>query len=235
MTITHWPKQPPVLSAEQEDARERWVLLWHEQLPEHYSIIERFNHSYPARLGQPAGTRTLEIGAGIGGHLPFERLTEQEYHVLELRSEFCQRLRAQLAPERVHQGNIEERTSFPDGFFGRVVAIHVLEHIRNLPAAVAEVDRLLAPGGFFDVVLPCEGGIAYSLARAVSAKPLFERTFKMNYGPIIANEHVSTLSEIKTVFGERFRIARERHFPLGLPSDALNLCVGYRLEKRRPA
>jgi 2-polyprenyl-6-hydroxyphenyl methylase/3-demethylubiquinone-9 3-methyltransferase len=42
-----------------------------------------------------------------------------------------------------------ERLPFADGAFGAVVAADVLEHLPDLPAAVAELARVLAPGGSF--------------------------------------------------------------------------------------
>jgi 2-polyprenyl-6-hydroxyphenyl methylase/3-demethylubiquinone-9 3-methyltransferase len=42
-----------------------------------------------------------------------------------------------------------ERLPFADGSFDVVVAADVLEHLPNLPAAVAELARVLAPGGSF--------------------------------------------------------------------------------------
>lgn len=224
-----WPKTPIPLTPEQEVVRERWVRIWHEQLPSKYSFIEAFNQGFPAHLPIERGWRTLEVGSGIGAHLPFEKLTEQEYHVLELREEFCSILRAKLPAMQVHQGNIEERQSFAENAcFDRIIAIHVLEHLRNLPAAVEEVARLLKPTGVFDVVLPTEGTFAYAFARKISAERLFKRTFKMDYTPIICNEHVSTLAEIKTILFDRFRAVSSAHFPLRVPIDAVNLCVGYR-------
>ena len=46
------------------------------------------------------------------------------------------------------QGRLE-RLPFADGAFGAVVAADVLEHVPDLPAAVAELTRVLAPGGRF--------------------------------------------------------------------------------------
>ncbi len=44
---------------------------------------------------------------------------------------------------------------------------------RLCPSALDEIDRLLADGGFFQVVIPCEGSLAYSMARKISAQALF--------------------------------------------------------------
>jgi 2-polyprenyl-6-hydroxyphenyl methylase/3-demethylubiquinone-9 3-methyltransferase len=46
------------------------------------------------------------------------------------------------------QGRLE-RLPFADGAFDAVVAADVLEHVPDLPAAVAELSRVLAPGGRF--------------------------------------------------------------------------------------
>jgi SAM-dependent methyltransferase len=230
-----WPKQPPPLTPEQEAAREAFMLAWHNLLPAKYGIVERFNHGALSRL--PPGRkywRTLEIGAGIGGHLPFEDLARQEYHVLEMRDEFCERLSRQPGIAGVHCANVEQPTPFEAGSFDRVVAIHVLEHLRDLPRAVDQIYRILADDGIFDVVLPCEGGLAYYIARHISAKPFFEKRFGMSYDPIIANEHVNTLREVLETLEPHFVAESTSRFPLGIPINSLNLAIALRMKKRPP-
>jgi SAM-dependent methyltransferase len=226
-----WPKVIPDLTPEQQQALEAWYVLWLERYNKN-TFLDRFNYGFPSSLPIAAGCRTLHVGAGVGSHLAHEDLSRQDYHVLELREDFCRKLRELLSQDHVHFGNIEERQSFADGSFDRVIAIHVLEHLRNLPAALDEISRLLAPDGVFDIVLPCEGGLAYSLARQVSSKRLFEKTFKMPYEPIIRSEHVSQLWEVNEELFARFRSEKTRHFPLPVPLDSVNLFVGYRLRKR---
>jgi len=100
--------------------------------------------------------------------------------LLEYREEFCQRLRL-LPSVKVIQGDIQLRTPFESGSFDRVVAIHVLEHLRDLPPAIDEIERVLASGGIFDVVLPCRDR-RLLLARKLSAERLFHRRFKCHTG-----------------------------------------------------
>jgi SAM-dependent methyltransferase len=197
-------------------------------------MIEAFNHGFVARLPIRDGSRTLEVGAGLGAHLSFEDLNRQLYYCLEYREAFCDELARHLPTERIVRGDIQQRQPWPDEFFDRVVAIHVLEHLRRLPDAVREIRRLLAADGCFDLVLPCEGGPAYSLARKISAERLFRRRFGLDYTPIIRNEHVSTLTEIEAELEREFVVERSAFFPLKLPVRSLNLCLGLRLRPRNP-
>lgn len=47
-----------------------------------------------------------------------------------------------------------ERTSFPDALFDVVVTSDVMEHVRDIDAAHAEVSRILKPGGYYVFTVP---------------------------------------------------------------------------------
>jgi SAM-dependent methyltransferase len=233
-----WPRRFAPLTPEQEAARNKFMKQWLEVLPQRYSGIERFNHGYPVSrwaafaAEQPQRTiRTLEIGAGLGAHLGFEDLSRQEYYALEMREGLLDALRERYPSVRPVLGNIEERAPFDDAYFDRVVVVHVLEHLPNLPCALDEIRRLLKPDGTFHAVIPCEGTPAYSLARRISAQRIFERTYGMSYKPIIEREHVSTYHEIRHELAQRFRITHEERWPLRSMPLACNLVSGLTLAK----
>jgi len=231
-----WPKRFAPLTPEQESIRNDFMKQWLEVLPRKYGAIERFNHGYPvwtwaARKSTHAArpVRTLEVGAGLGAHIGYEDLSHQDYHALEMRENVLAVLKNRFPMVHAVLGSIEERRPFPDGYFDRVVIVHVLEHLCNLPAALDEIRRLLSPTGVLSVVVPCEGGLAYTLARRISAQRIFERTYHSPYQWYIEREHVSTYSEIHEELTRRFRITHEQRWPLpGLPI-ALNLVVGLTL------
>src|SRR5215208_6009082 len=190
-----WPKVVPPLTAEQQRISNDFMRCWHRLLPRHYSVVERFNHGYPVRHAPRNFKTTLEIGAGLGEHLAHEPLTPEQarnYHMLELRENMTRALRARFPHVRAVTGDCQRRLEeFPDGYFDRVLAIHVLEHLPDLPAAVRECHRLCNKrAGVFSVVIPCEGSPAYSLARRVSAQRLFERRYKQPYDWFITREHI---------------------------------------------
>jgi len=123
----------------------------------------------------------------------------------------------------------------PDGTFDRVVAVHVLEHLPDLPRAVAELHRVCAPGGVLQAVIPCEGGLAYGLARRISAQRIFERRYRQPYRWFIEREHVNRPGEILEVLSERFEVTHRAFFPLLVPVVTVNLCLGLTLRPRPAA
>jgi SAM-dependent methyltransferase len=230
-----WPKRFPALTAEQEAIRADFLGIWLETIARWGGLIERFNHRYPVRHAPPRFRTTLEVGAGVGSHLAYERLTpeqEQGYVALERDPVLAARIRARFPGIRVLVGDCQVRQAFPDGAFDRILAIHVLEHLPDLPAAIREAHRLCAPGGIFSVVIPCEGGWLYGRLRRISAQRLFERRYRQPYGWFIEREHVNRPAEILEELAAGFTVEHRSHFPMGVPGVAWNLCIGLTLRPR---
>ncbi len=226
-----WPKHLPVFTEEQRHVRDAFMARWLEVLPNRYGLIERFNHTYPV-VGHPRG-RTLEIGAGLGEHLCYEDLTHQDYYAVELREELVDAIRERHPGVTAIAADCQERLPFSDGYFDRVLAVHVLEHLPDLPRALDEIQRVLALRGRLFAVIPCEGGLAYSVARRLSAQRMFEKEFGMDYEWLIRSEHVNVPWEILMELRKRFRLVGSRYFPFRIPSTAMNLVIGLTLEPLR--
>jgi SAM-dependent methyltransferase len=229
---TRWPKPFPQLTDEQLRIRDDYMKYFHEIYSERYGAVAKFNHTYPLSSARP-GIRTLEIGAGLGEHLDFEDASEQEEYVaLELRDEMAAVI-AQAHPGiSTLVGDVVAGLDVPDAAFDRVVAIHVLEHLNNLPPALDEVRRVLKPGGLFEIVIPCEGGFGYALGRRVTSQRVFEKRYKMDYDWYIKSEHFNVPAEIVEELDQRFTRQRSSWWPLKVPNVHLNLCLG--LTYRRP-
>jgi ubiquinone/menaquinone biosynthesis C-methylase UbiE len=225
---SRWPKALPPLTDEQKYIREDFHKLWLDVLPKRFGLVEKFNHRYPLRT-IASGVKTLEIGAGIGAHLGYENLYMQEYVALELRPDLAKKIRDTYPSVRVVVGDCQEKIDFPDNYFARVLAIHVLEHLPNLPKALDEIQRVLRPGGAFSVLIPCEGGFAYTMARNISARRIFEKRYKQNYDWFVACEHINRPGEIIAELRSRFSIVHRVYFPLLAPIVGLNLIIGLTL------
>ena len=232
-TATTWPKVRPELTPAQVAAMEDWYQVYlGELLPSKFGWVDKFGHSY-ARRSATLGARTLEIGPGNGSHLLTENLDDQlEYVALELRESLSDDIGQPHPNLRVVVGDCQEGLDFPNDWFDRVLAIHVLEHLDNLPAALVEIARVMKPSGRFSVVIPSEGGAGYALGRRLTVQRQFERRYKMPYKWMIRYEHVSTAHEVLAELKKHFVVEERRYFPLRVPSIDLNLVIGLTLKLR---
>lgn len=225
-----FPKTPPELPPEMEAIRSQFMNAWLEELPQKYSVVEKFNHNYPLRGIDPdQHYRTLDIGAGRGEHILYEDLSHQDYYALELRENVAENIQNKFPQVKTIVGDIQQQIDVPDDYFDRVLAIHILEHLPDLPRALDEVKRILKPGGQFSVMIPCDPGLAYSIARNISARPLFERMYEAPYDYFIAAEHINNPSEIRAELAKRFTFQHSSYFPLLVPIEPINLIIGYTL------
>lgn len=239
MPRPHWPKVLPPLSPEQQLRSNEFMRLWHEELAARprYGLVEQFNHSFPVRHS-PAGFRTtLEIGAGLGEHLAYEKLTpdqERNYYCNEMRENMAAAIRQRWPQVNTVVGDCQQPLDFPEGFFDRYIAVHVLEHLPNLPAAIREAHRLLnKETGRMLIVVPTEGSPAYSLARRISAERLWRRHYDAPYAEFYRREHINRIPEILSELDAWFTIERRGCFPFPfLPFHFCNLCIGYVLRPR---
>lgn len=221
-----WPKERAPLTEEQSAIMEDWINEFLTSVKSsHFGWVSRFDHTFPVHSASPA-LRTLEIGAGTGTHVQFE--PSGDYVALEASDQ----LAAQI-PRRhrlsVVVADCEQRLPWDDDSFDRVLAIHVLEHLYNLPAALEEIARVLRPGGIFCVVIPCEGGRLYSLGRRFTTKRMFEKRYKKPYEWMIRQEHCNTAREVLTELDRHFHVRTRTFFPLRVPAVDLNLVIGLEL------
>ena len=90
-------------------------------------------------------TRVLELGAGDG------------VQTTALREHFAKVIPIDIAPSGEVDGLIvadASRLPFVDGYFDLVFSSNVLEHIERLDACLAEMKRVLAPGGIMIHSMP---------------------------------------------------------------------------------
>jgi len=225
-----WPKYIPPLTHEQQLISDDFMEYWHEILPVKYSIVDKFNHLYPVSTAPINFTKTLEIGAGNGEHLKYEKLSliqRKNYFALDLRTNMADVFIRQFPDIKMVVGDCQKRIDFEDNYFDRILAIHVLEHLPNLPAAIKELHRLCdKKRGVLQIVIPCEGSLAYSLARKISAQRLFEIRYKQSYKWVIDSEHINKPSEIFEEINKYFILKSSQYFPLNLRLEFCNLCIG---------
>lgn len=124
-----------------------------------------------------ADASLLELGCGSGRMLSTIQAREPELRLTGLdlsASQIELARRSHPAIEFVH-GN-GEALPFADGSFDYVVFFDYLEHIEKPAASLAEMHRVLAPGGQLHFVCPAEGQSVYWLSRKVTGRHFKEQT-----------------------------------------------------------
>ena len=232
-----WPKQQPFLSSEDVAINDDWQAYWLTLAQKSFSGIQKFNHEYTIRAGAKSRGPTLEIGSGDGEHIERERLAgglSDEYHVIEMREDLANIVRRRFPQVDVTVGDCQKELPFESNSLRRIIAIHVLEHLNNLPAFLQEAARVLGPSGRLLVVIPCEGGLMYGLGRNATTKRLFEKRYNTSYKRFIRSEHLSTAKEVISELANLFTIESSEWWPLKVPSVHLNVCIGLCLAPRSP-
>jgi len=233
MHIKKWPKELPPLTPEQHRVSDDFAKYWLDFFYCRYGAVARFNHGYVVKRAPKEFVRTLEIGAGIGEHIKYEKMSLEQknnYFAVDIREGMVSKIKETYPYIKASVGDCESRLNFPDNYFDRILAIHVLEHLPNLPAAIEEVHRLCTkPHGVFSVVIPCEGGLVYNIARRLSAQRIFERRYKQSYTWFIEREHVNKPDEIIEELKPYFHIEHKTYFPWRVPTILCNLCIGLNL------
>jgi len=234
----NFPKNIPEISKKDKVIFDDFMKVWHQELntKKKFNLIESFNHNYSAKShflkNFDKKINTLELGCGIGTHLNYEDLKNQNYYVADIRKNMLDEIKKKNQDINIIECDIQKKMDFNDGFFDRINAIHVLEHLPNLPLCIDEVHRLLQNNGIFQVVIPCDPGFFYEICRNISAKRIFEKKYNRSYKPFIKREHINTPEEIFGLIGEKFDIKNQKFFPFKIPFINLNLCIGMTCSKK---
>ena len=174
--------------------------------------LEAWMHRQVAADVAGGGVRaTLELGAGTLNQLAHEPFT-QPYDVVE---PF-----AALFADSPHRGRVRNAYADiaevpPQAAYQRITSVAALEHICDLPLALARSARLLGEDGVFRAAIPAEGGFLWRMGWSLTTGLEFRLRHGLDYGELMRHEHVNTAAEIEALVRALFEDVRVRSFGLG--------------------
>jgi len=168
------------------------------------------------------GQRILEIGCGLGLHATLFASAGARVVTMDLTETAVKLTRARCSPKGIAAGIVRadgERLPYPAACFDQVWSWGVIHHSANTPAIVAEIRRVLKPGGLFRAMVYHRrsvrywivGGLQHGLVRGKLLTRTIEEVNQTFTDGAIARHY--TVSEARELLGEfdppRFRILQE--------------------------
>jgi methyltransferase family protein len=175
--------------------------------------LERWLHRQVAADVKDAATNgaTLELGAGTLNQLAYEP-NGGAYDIVEPFEELY-RGSPLLGGVRTTYADMAE---VPGGrTYNRITSVASLEHICDLPLVLARAARLLAPDGTLRAAIPSEGGFLWTLGWMATTGLEFRLRHGLDYGQLMAHEHVNNAREIETLVRALFQEVEVKSFGLG--------------------
>ena len=154
---------------------------------------------------------TLEIGAGTLNQLPFEP-ANPAYDVVE---PFAVLFEASPLLPRVRTVYADIAEVPAGNRYARITNIASLEHICDLPLVLARAARRLKAGGELRSAIPSEGGFLWTLGWRLTTGLEFRLRHGLDYGLMMAHEHVNDARDIETLIQALFEDVEIKSFGVG--------------------
>ena len=175
--------------------------------------LERWLHLQVAGDVRGADTQpaTLELGAGTLNQLAYEPACGaydiiEPFKALFADSPWIGGVRDTY--DDIRQIPLERR-------YKRVTSVASLEHICDLPFVLARAARLMAPGATLRAAIPSEGGFLWALGWMATTGLEFRLRHGLDYGLLMAHEHVNDAREVETLVRALFEDVQIKSFGVG--------------------
>lgn len=118
-----------------------------------YWFARRYYAALIRRYAPPGGGQLLELGCGLG-HLLGLLQDDFQCTGIDLIDYSVEQTRLNAPKATALQQSADDLSGFADGTFSVVVALHLVEHLPDPAHTIAEVSRILKPGGLWLFATP---------------------------------------------------------------------------------
>jgi hypothetical protein len=149
--------------------------------------------------------KSLEIGAGTLNHMPYEKMKNNKYDVIEPKKFLYKNNKNKILINRFYNNlNI-----VPNNKYDRIISCAVLEHLEDLPKYLYLSTKKLKKNGYQSHSIPCEGFPVWDIAWYLMSGITFKIRTGQNFSDVQKHEHINNYDEILsliTFFYKKIRI-----------------------------
>jgi SAM-dependent methyltransferase len=189
----------------------------------HLSLEKGFN--------KVAGRKILEVGGNVGEHINYVNEEYLEYMLTDYRDTGFKA----KTPKITFQVADVHNLPFKNDSFDRTIATCLLHHLHNPTKALEEIRRVTSNRGVVSLLVPCDPGLAYRLAKKVGPNKKWRDAGvthpDFHHYEQHRNHFPGVLSKIQEVF--KSDSIDSRYWPLRINSWNLNLFTVSQIEIRK--
>jgi len=177
--------------------------------------------------------KILELGAGSGEHLDATSPKCAYYFATDIDLNRLQVIPSSIDFEVIKSLQNAGNLTFGDEEFSRLIATCLLAHLENPEVCLNEWRRVVKPGGFITIYLPCEPGLSLRLFRKFVSNRKANKLGFPGFSLYIARDHVNSAQNMIELINHVFREDRIRmkFRPFPLKSWYLNLFIVVQITK----
>ncbi|MBE0448583.1 MAG: class I SAM-dependent methyltransferase [Actinobacteria bacterium] len=167
---------------------ERGTLEFFDELRRAKAEIDTWVQRYiPFKFGE--GKKVLDVGCGMGNDLLSFSLAGAECHAIDLTEEHVRLARLNFELHNREAGIKQcdaAQICYPDNYFDIVYSLGVLHHTPDIEDCLAEIYRVLKPGGLFIMALYYKYSAFHVFSKVLTDGILRGKLFKLGYSGLMA-------------------------------------------------
>ena len=201
-------------------------------------IMMKASHRLIERGIMPkSNVRVLEVGGGGMPHFYWmNSASMQSYAVfdkIKVHEKKMEALKKALPPQirlSLHDFDDDLSLDSVEGNFTRIIASHVLEHIRDPERAIVKWLSLLSSDGILSIAVPCDPGWLWRLGQTFAFKGYKTSLTFQEYDLLMSREHINSVQRILKILRYYCRALEIRWFPFAVPVVDFNLICAINLK-----
>lgn len=197
---------------------QRWM---HRSIERDYSALDHFS-------------RTLELGANRGEHLPFVNHSYDTYTLSDISDISSDAMLVTTNSKLEFMQADAANVPVANETFDRVLHTCLLHHVQDPDQVLSEIRRVLKPGGTADIFVPCDPGLLFRFARWAGPIQTAKRKGLGSVKRLVdARDHRNHIGSLQELIRHQFRndsVSKRAYPVVGLTWNSA-LWFTYRIQK----